>query len=80
VARLVLWDGLKMTAAGSVAGVAAAFALTRYLESLLYGVASRDVAVFIGVVLTVSAISAGACLIPARRAAKVDPATVLRSN
>jgi putative ABC transport system permease protein len=80
VARLVLWDGLKMTAAGSVAGVAAAFALTRYLESLLYGVASRDAVVFIAVVLTVFAVSAAACLIPARRAAKVDPATVLRSD
>jgi ABC-type antimicrobial peptide transport system permease subunit len=80
VARLVLWDGLRMTAAGSIAGVTAAFGLTRYLESLLYGVASRDAVVFIAVIVTVFAVSVAACLIPARRAARVDPATVLRSD
>ena len=52
-------------------GVAAALALTRHLESLLYGVRSRDAVVFIGVVLTVLVVSAAACLIPARRLNRV---------
>jgi predicted permease len=76
--RLVISRGLRLTAAGVLFGNVAALALTRLLGRLLYNVSPRDPAVFglAFVVMTTTAISA--CLLPAWRAARTDPARVLR--
>jgi predicted permease len=78
VLRLVVGQGIALVALGAVAGIAGAFGLTRYLQSLLYGVRPTDPATFIGVALLLGAVSLAACYIPARRATKVDPIVALR--
>jgi macrolide transport system ATP-binding/permease protein len=76
--RLVLSRGLRLTAGGVLLGVAAALALTRLLGKLLYNVSPHDPRVF-GSALAVMAVTAiSACLLPAWRAARTDPARVLR--
>lgn len=80
VLRLVLGQGLKLTAVGIVAGVAGALAVTRVLKTLLFEVRPTDPAVFTMVAALLLATSAGACFIPALRATRVDPATVLRDD
>jgi len=78
VLRLVLSRGFRLTAAGLVLGLAAALALTRLLGYLLYGVSPRDPAAF-GSALVVMVLAAlAACLIPARRASRIDPVRALR--
>ena len=76
--RLVVSRGLRLTMVGVLFGAVAALALTRLLGQLLYNVSPRDPAVFglAFVVMTTTAISA--CLLPAWRAARTDPARVLR--
>jgi len=78
VLGLVLGRGLVLTLIGTAAGLAGAFALTRFLASLLYGVHPTDVATFAVVSLLLAAIATLACYIPARRATKVDPLVALR--
>jgi putative ABC transport system permease protein len=78
VLRLVLGQAMGLTAAGVVAGIAGAFAVTRLLQSLLFEVTPTDAATFIGVSILLSAVALLASYLPARRAAKVDPMTALR--
>jgi len=78
VVSLVLGRGLVLTLIGTVAGLAGAFALTRFLASLLYDVHPTDVATFVVVSLLLAAIATLACYVPARRATKVDPLVALR--
>jgi putative ABC transport system permease protein len=80
IARLVLGHGAKVILAGSAAGIALAFAATRYIASLLEGVGPRDAVTFIAVPALLAAIAFVACWIPARRAVRVDPAVVLRAG
>ena len=76
--RLVMTRGLRLTAAGVAFGVVAALALTRLLGKLLYNVSPHDPLLF-GSALTVMTVAAmSACLLPAWRAARTDPARVLR--
>jgi putative ABC transport system permease protein len=80
VFRLVLGDGLKITAVGIVLGVAGSVFVARALTSLLYGVNATDpvtLAVTAAILLTVAA---AACFIPARRATRVDPMVALRAE
>ncbi|HEU0178331.1 MAG TPA: ABC transporter permease [Blastocatellia bacterium] len=80
VLRMVLRHGLKLTALGLSIGLAAAYALTRYMRSQLFGVKAADPLTFAGVALLLVAVALMACWIPARRATKVDPLVALRSE
>ena len=75
---LILAESLRLIFFGVVAGVAAAFALTRMLASMLYGVTSTDPLIFVSVTLLLTVIALAACLIPARRAMRIDPMVALR--
>jgi putative ABC transport system permease protein len=78
--RLVLREGMVLAGLGVAIGVVGALAATRWIQSLLYEVSATDPAVFIGLPLFLAAIAVAACYVPARRAAKSDPLTVLRSD
>jgi putative ABC transport system permease protein len=80
ILRFVLRDGLTITALGTVCGIVGAFGLTRYLEGLLYEVSPQDPTVFVAVVGLIFLVAAAACIVPALRAARVDPATVLHAD
>jgi putative ABC transport system permease protein len=75
---LVTAQGLKLTIAGLALGMAGAFALTRVMAPLLYGVTATDPLTFILISLSLAGVALFACWIPARRAAKVDPMAALR--
>jgi ABC-type antimicrobial peptide transport system permease subunit len=78
ILRMVLGHGLRLTFIGVGLGLAAAFALTRFLGSMLLGVTSTDALTFSSVAILLCAVALLACFIPARRAMGVDPMIALR--
>jgi len=78
VLRLVVRRGMTLALGGVAIGVAASFALTRLMKTLLFNVSVTDPLTFIGIPLLLAVVALLACLIPARRAAKVDPMVALR--
>ena len=78
VARLVLQNGLALAVAGVAAGSAAAFAITRVLSGLLYGVEPTDPLTFAAAAIGLLAVAAVACYLPARQASRIDPVAILR--
>ncbi len=78
VVSSVMEEGCKLAAVGLGIGLAASFALAHMLESQLFGVAARDAAIFAVVALLLAVVAAGAALLPARRAAAIDPIIALR--
>jgi len=78
VLRMIVGDGLGLTLVGIVVGIGASFGLTRFLSSLLFGVAVTDLPTFIGVVIMLLLVAVLASYLPARRAAHVDPMVALR--
>jgi putative ABC transport system permease protein len=76
--RMVVRQGTWLIGGGLALGVAASFGLTRMLQNQLWGVTATDADTFIGVSALLAAIAWVACIVPARRAAKVDPMVALR--
>jgi ABC-type antimicrobial peptide transport system permease subunit len=80
VLRLVLGHGLRLVGWGAAVGLTVAFALSRFLESLLFAVTAHDPVTFVGVALLLVIVSIFAVLIPARRATQVNPLVALRKD
>ena len=78
VLKLVLGQGLRLALLGIASGLAASVVLTRWLQSLLFGVSTTDPLIFGSVTVVLVLVALLACYLPARRAAKVDPLTALR--
>ena len=78
VLLLVLSQGMKMTLGGVALGLLASLGLTRLLTKMVYGVSTTDPATFAVIAALLILVALLACLIPARRATKVDPLTALR--
>jgi putative ABC transport system permease protein len=80
VVRLVLGQGMVMAVLGIVVGIAGALALSRLLASLLYGVSPADPLTFGAVAAVIAAVAFAACVVPTRRATRVDPLTAIRAE
>ncbi len=80
ILRLVLGNGLGLAGAGIGVGLVGALALTRTVRGLLFGVTATDPVTFLGVSLLLVAVTLVASYVPARRAARVDPASTLRGD
>ena len=78
VLRLVLVQFMRLTVVGVAIGLVAAYALTRLMTSLLFGVTATDITTFVLVPISLAVVALVACLIPARRATRVDPLVALR--
>ncbi len=78
VLRLILSQGMATVAKGLAIGVVGAFALTRLMSGLLFGVGAKDPLTFLAISLLLGGVALLACLLPARRAAKVDPMIAIR--
>ncbi len=80
ILSLVLADGMRTTAIGVVLGLIGSFLLTRFLQTLLVGVAKHDPLVFAGVTGLLVLVALAACYLPARRATDIDPVVALRDS
>jgi predicted permease len=80
ILTLVLTQGLRTAVIGVTIGILASFALTRYLQTLLFGVGTHDIVVFAGVPLLLLTVAVVACYVPARRATRIDPMIALRNT
>ncbi|HEY0350263.1 MAG TPA: ABC transporter permease [Pyrinomonadaceae bacterium] len=78
VLRMILAHGLALTLGGLVVGIVGALLLTRFLSTLLFDIRPTDLPTYIAASLLLMAVAMAACLIPARRATKVDPLVALR--
>jgi putative ABC transport system permease protein len=78
VLRLMVQQGMVLVVLGVAIGVAGAVALTRVMESLLFGVTAKDPLTFVAVAALLTIVAFVACYVPARRATKVDPLVALR--
>jgi predicted permease len=78
VMRLVLLQGMRLTAIGLALGLALSFGLTRVIAGLLYGIGANDPVTIFAVVILLAAMSLLACFLPAQRAMRVNPVTAIR--
>ncbi len=76
--RIIVGEGLRLALLGVGLGLAAALAVTRLLESFLFGVSAYDPLTLAGVAIVLILVSLTACLLPARRATRMDPVAALR--
>ena len=80
ITTMILREGLRLTAAGILLGLAVAFVTTGWFRNLLFDVEPGDPATFAGVAALLLGVAVVACYVPARRAARVDPLAALRSE
>ena len=80
ILSLVLTHGLRTVAIGVALGLAGAYALSRFLRTLLFGVGQHDIPVFSGVTVILFIVALVACYVPARRATEIDPMVALRDS
>jgi len=80
VLRLIVGQGLKLAGLGLAIGIGCALALSSVLRTLLFGVTATDPLTYATIALALGAVAVGACWLPARRAARVDPAIALRAE
>jgi ABC-type antimicrobial peptide transport system permease subunit len=80
VTGIVVRHGMVLTGIGLALGLTASWAATRALKTALYGITPTDPTTFAGVAGLLAVVALAACLIPARRAARVDPIVVLREE
>jgi ABC-type antimicrobial peptide transport system permease subunit len=80
VRRMVLWEGLRMTAIGTAIGLALALPLPKLFESMFYDIQFREVRLFVVVPLVILIVAMFATYIPARRASRLDPMRALRQE
>ena len=80
VVRMISVQGLALTVAGLALGLLSALGLTRLLASLLYGVEPVDATTYVAVAVFLSLVAFSATYLPARRATRVDPASILREE
>lgn len=80
VARVVLWRGIRLALIGTAVGLAGSLATVRLIESMLYGITPYDAGTFVAVPVLLLLATSAACLVPARRATRVDPMVALRSE
>jgi ABC-type lipoprotein release transport system permease subunit len=80
VRLMFVWQGARVALLGVVVGALAAVALTRYIQTLLFGVGRLDAMAFAGMSAVMLAVALIASYIPARRASRVDPLVALRSE
>jgi putative ABC transport system permease protein len=78
ILHMILARGARLIGLGTVVGLIASFCLTRFLVSQIWGVSATDPWTFVAVVALVAVVGVAACLLPARRAAAVDPLVALR--
>jgi ABC-type antimicrobial peptide transport system permease subunit len=76
----VVREAMVLAGIGVVGGVAASLALTRFAQSILFGVKATDPAVFVGIAVLLSSVAMAAAYVPARRATRVDPVVALRCD
>jgi putative ABC transport system permease protein len=80
VLRLILTQGLRLNLIGVMIGLAAAFGMTRWMETLLFGVRPTDPLTFTVITVALTLVALVSCWLPARRATKIDPIFALRSE
>jgi predicted permease len=78
VLGFIVWRGMRLVLLGAALGLTASLALTRWLESMLFGVGAMDPLIFIAIAGLLAGVAFLACWVPARRATKVDPLAALR--
>lgn len=80
IVRVVLSQGLLLAMLGAAIGLAGAYGLTRFMESLLFGVAAADPLTFAAIATLLLGVALASCYVPARRATRVDPVVALRQE
>jgi putative ABC transport system permease protein len=80
ILRMIVRQGMVVAFAGLVVGLAGAFGLTRFMQNLLFGVHPWDPLTFGAIVVLLTLVALAASLVPARRAARIDPVVSLRSE